>query len=111
MIIFEKMEGSGGSIGSRLLFIVFFGGLDEDKVGYFIFKLSRENFSDKIGYDEFFNVLINEGSCVDFYDKLVCIKIDYELEVIDGDYIILELELMEEKKNLENFYIYFVLEK
>lgn len=108
---FEKMEGSGGSTGSRPLPTAPSGGLDEDKAGYLTPKLSRENLSDKTGYDELSNVSINEGSCADFYDKLARTKTDYEPEAIDGDYITPESEPTEEKKNPENSHTYFVLEK
>nr|XP_034308050.1 uncharacterized protein LOC105326467 isoform X1 [Crassostrea gigas] len=108
---FEKMEGSGGSTGSRPLPTAPSGGLDEDKAGYLTPKLSRENLNDKTGYDELSNVSINEGSCADFYDKLARTKTDYEPEAIDGDYITPESEPTEEKKNPENSHTYFVLEK
>lgn len=108
---FEKMEGSGGSTGSRPLPTAPSGGLDEDKAGYLTPKLSRENLNDKTGYDELSNVSINEGSCADSYDKLARTKTDYEPEAIDGDYITPESEPTEEKKNPENSHTYFVLEK
>lgn len=108
---FEKMEGSGGSTGSRPLPTAPSGGLDEDKAGYLTPKLSRENLNDRTGYDELSNVSINEGSCADSYDKLARTKTDYEPEAIDGDYITPESEPTEEKKIPENSHTYFVLEK
>lgn len=108
---FEKMEGSGGSTGSRPLPTAPSGGLDEDKAGYLTPKLSRENLNDRTAYDELSNVSINEGSCADSYDKLARTKTDYEPEAIDGDYITPESEPTEEKKIPENSHTYFVLEK
>lgn len=108
---FEKMEGSGGSTGSRPLPTAPSGRLDEDKAGYLTPKLSRENLNDRAGYDELSTVSIDEGSYAGSYDKLARTKTDYEPEAIDGDYITPESEPTEEKKNSENSHTYFVLEK
>ncbi|XP_056001173.1 uncharacterized protein LOC125653787 isoform X4 [Ostrea edulis] len=110
---FERVEGNGGSTGSRPLPTAPSNGVDEDRSGYLTPRDSRENINDRTGYDQLSTVSVDDVSSAGSYDKLARAHRNEhpEPEVIDGDYITPESDKPTEEKNPDNYHTYFVLEK
>lgn len=110
---FERVEGNGGSTGSRPLPTAPSNGVDEDRSGYLTPRDSRENINDRTGYDQLSTVSVDDVSSAGSYDKLARAHHNEhpEPEVIDGDYITPESDKPTEEKNPDNYHTYFVLEK